>query len=124
MSTDVLLPDWQRILALTSAFFGIQVLRSTGVEVLNGAGTAGEAASLARWLGQMGVGVARYRSARSFNYAHTQVIVNTAVRRQKTGLAHEVAAMLQVRVVTRAVLYSKSPVVVIIGADFQDPSQQ
>jgi hypothetical protein len=121
---NVLLPDWQRIRAITGRGYGDNLRRAGGIEVLNGSGVLGQAEGLAQLFQQFGLRVAGYGSADRFDYDTTQVVINTAshVRADRSALA--ASAILQAPVVTRSVPSSKAPVVVIIGRDFQDISQQ
>jgi hypothetical protein len=72
----------------------------------------------------MGVHVAGFGSAGSFNYASTQVVVNSAAPQRDYALARQVAAILQAPIVTRNVHGSKAPVEVVIGSNYQDIRQQ
>lgn len=122
---NVLLPDWQHIRSIAHHLFPPGGLSTgEGVEVLNGAGLQGEASRLADWLHQAGIVVRGFSSAASFNYAHTQVLVKQGASNANVLVARAVAALLQVPVVAGSVGTSKVPVVVMIGHDFQDPSQQ
>lgn len=121
--TRVLLPDWQRIHRLVRDLFGRQGIAGS-VAVLNGSGQTGAAQGLASWFGQVGVRVTYYGSANSFGYSHTQVLMNGKVTASVSALARSVSTLLQAPIVTRAVRYSRAPVIVIIGADFQSPLQQ
>jgi anionic cell wall polymer biosynthesis LytR-Cps2A-Psr (LCP) family protein len=123
-SGPVLLPDWQRITSTVRELFPPSGLRSGKVKVLNGSGVLGQAQSLASWLRGMGIRVAGFGSADSFSYSHTLVVVNTASRTRDTALARSLSAVLQAPVVTRSVHGSRAPVVVIIGRDYQDLTQQ
>jgi LCP family protein required for cell wall assembly len=121
--TRVLLPDWQRIHTLARRLFRLR-LPPRGLVVLNGSGTMGEAQNLSQWLQQVGFHIARFGSAPSFNYAHTEVVVNSRARHGDMALARSTSALLQAPIVTRAVRYSRAPVIVIIGADYQELAQQ
>jgi hypothetical protein len=124
-SGAVLLPDWQRIAGITHSLFPQRELSGGKVVVLNGSGAAGAATQLSAWLHDMGASVGAVGSADSFKYTHTLIINNTASVRRSPVLARSVASLLQATIVTRAVpTYKKAPVVVIIGRDYQDLSQQ
>jgi hypothetical protein len=121
---QVLLPDWDHIRLLAQRLVPLGPGQRAGkVEVLNGNGVQGQAASLARWLTQDRIRISGYDSADSFGYAHTEVVMNTAVAHDEQ-LARTMAALLQAPLVSAAVPKSRAPVVVIIGHDFQDPTQQ
>lgn len=120
----VLLPDWQRITSTTHALFPHSRLRFPGVEILNGSGVVRQAESLASWLPGMGIRVAGFGSADSFSYSHTLVVVNTASRVRSPSLVRSLSAVLQAPAVTRSVHGTKAPVVVILGRDYQDLTQQ
>lgn len=120
----VLLPDWQTIRTVARGSIGRPGRLHGKVEVLNGSGAPGAAAALAHLLGEFGLPVAGYGSADSFSYAHTEVVINTRSTQRQSALARATAAALQAPVVTQSVRKSKVPVVVIIGRDFQDPTQQ
>lgn len=121
--STVLLPDWQRIDEVTHATLGNPVAGGT-VRVLNGSGVTGQAAGLSSWLRGMGVHVAGFGSAGSFNHASTQVVVNSVAPQRDYALARQVAAILQAPIVTRNVHGSKAPVAVVIGSNYQDIRQQ
>lgn len=122
---NVLLPAWQNIRSIAQQLFGpVRLGVRGGVEVLNGAGQAGQAASLADWLRQANVSVRGYDSASSFGYAHTQVVINDPTVAGAFPVAHAIAALLQAPLVEGHVWKPAAPVVVIIGHDFQDPNQE
>ena len=122
---NVLLPAWQNIRSIAQHLFGpVRLGLPGGVEVLNGSGQAGQAASLADWLRQANVSVRGYDSASSFGYAHTQVVINNPTVAGAFSVAHAVAALLQAPLVEGHVWKPAAPVVVIIGHDFQDPNQE
>ena len=122
---NVLLPDWQHIRSIALHLFPPGRLSTGGdVEVLNGAGLQGQASRLADWLRQAGISVRGFSSATSFNYAHTQVLIKHGASKASMAVARAVAALLQVPIVSGAVIPSNAPIVVMIGHDFQDPSQQ
>jgi LCP family protein required for cell wall assembly len=122
---NVLLPAWQNIRSIAQQLFGpVRLGLRGGVEVLNGAGQAGQAARLADWLRQANVSVRGYDSASSFGYAHTQVVINDPTVARAFPVAHAIAALLQAPIIERHVWKPAAPVVVIIGHDFQDPNQE
>lgn len=123
-SGPVLLPDWQRIATTTRTIFPRDGLHSGTVRILNGSGILGQAQALASWLPGMGFRVAGYGSADSFNYGHTEVVLNSASPTRDLTAARALSAVLQAPVVTRSVHGSRAPVVVIIGRDYQDLTQQ
>lgn len=123
-SGPVFLPDWQRITSTTEQLFPNGASFPGMVQVLNGSGVAGQAGSLAQWLRQLRFGVSGYGSADSFNYARTVVVINAASPKRDQALARSLSAVLQAPVVTRPVHGSKAAVVVIIGRDYQDLTQQ
>jgi hypothetical protein len=121
---QVLLPDWDHIRLLAQRLVPVAtVRRGQGVQILNGNGVLGQAASLAQWLSQARIPIIGYSSASSFGYAHTEVVLNRTARGD-APLARSVAALLQAPLISALVPQSKAPVVVIIGHDFQDPTQQ
>jgi LCP family protein required for cell wall assembly len=122
--SHVLLPDWQSIRSVARVLFPVSRAETgAGVSVLNGSGVPGQAAVLAEWLGQTGVHVSGFSSAGSFNYTRTQVIVT-----QRTITANRVgqvvATLLQAPLVAHSMPGRNSAVVVIIGRDYQNPTQQ
>lgn len=120
-----LLPDWPAIqVRMQHAIPLSPQQRSGSVTVLNGSGIQGKAAALAAWLRQAHLQVIDFASAPSSNVAHTQVIINTAAASRADATASAVAALLQAPLVTRRVARSRAQVVVLIGQDFQDPTQQ
>ncbi len=123
-SGSVLLPDWQRITSTTRALFPRRGLHSGAVQVLNGSGVLGQAEALASWLPGMGIHVAGFGSADSFKYSHTLVVVNSASPARDVSLAHSLSAILQAPTVTQSVHGTRAPVVVILGRDYQDLTQQ
>jgi anionic cell wall polymer biosynthesis LytR-Cps2A-Psr (LCP) family protein len=119
---NVLLPDWQGIQSQVRPLVPGHSYAGR-VDVLNGSTITGAATNLAAWFRTVGLRVNRVASARSLNYAHTQVVLNSVSRSRDVDLGHATAALLQAPLVTRAVRESKAPVVVIIGHDYQDPTQ-
>lgn len=123
-SGPVLVPDWQRISTMVRQIFPVEGLRSGRVEVLNGSGVVGQAAALASWLRTFGFHVSDFGSASKFNVARTVVVINSGAAPTDRPLARSLSAVLQAPVVTRRVRASRASVVVIIGSDYQDVTQQ
>jgi len=122
---NVLLPDPQHIRSLVRGVFpDPQVSRDAAVDVLNGSGLLGAAATTAAWLRQADVRVASVASADSFNYPHTYVLVRRGASDAATHLSQTIAALMQAPLIRPSTWTSRRPVVVILGRDFQDPSQQ
>lgn len=122
---DVLLPDWEQIRSIAQAMVPDPKLHSAAtVDVLNGTGQEGVASRLADWLRLGRVRVGNVGSAASFNYGRSEVLLKVAASAGQQYVAREVAALLQMPVVTGSVGKNGAPVAVIIGHDFQDPSQQ
>jgi LCP family protein required for cell wall assembly len=120
-----LVGDWQRIGAIAHRLFPASELR-TGValEVLNGTPVTGEAASLTAWLRAADVRVRSYDSANSFDHPRTEVVMRPGATSPVVRVARDVAALLQAPLVTGSAQRGEAPIVVLIGRDFQDPSQQ
>lgn len=117
---DVLLPDLNRIAALTSAVFPRPIFRRH-IAVLNGAGLTGAAAQLRGWLKQMGLPARGIGTAAS-PAPRTEVVVNTSFG-NAAALARAAAALLQVPVIRRSLPAQHEPVVVLIGQNYQYPGQ-
>jgi anionic cell wall polymer biosynthesis LytR-Cps2A-Psr (LCP) family protein len=120
----VLLPYWQRIATIVRQVFPRRNLHQGRVEVLNGSGELGQASDLASWLRLLGFRVTSYGSADSFDYRHTEVVLNGGATSGRLALARALSAILQAPIVTRHVHHSRAPLVVIIGRDYQDLTQQ
>jgi hypothetical protein len=121
----VLLPDWLRIQTLAQGTFSDGGLQTgSRIEVLNGAGVSGQAEALAAWLRQAGARIKGFASARSYNYARTEVAVAPQAPGRVQATARSVATLLQVSIVSSVPAEANAPIVVIIGRDFADPTQQ
>lgn len=122
---QVLLPHWDRIKNLARQLLGDSSIYADGkVEVVNGSGVSGQAASLADWLRQATVHVSGIASANSFGYARTVVKVSGQANVRTALLARDVSALLQAPIVHGSPAGGHSEVLVVIGRDFQDPTQQ
>lgn len=120
----VLLPDWQHIRLLAQRDLGDPGTNDASpVEVLNGAGVDGAASSLALWLRQAHVRVSSYSTAASASSPRTQVLLSTRARTSDARSADAVSTLLQIPIV-RTKAYGGAAVRVLIGRDFQDPTQQ
>lgn len=118
-----LLPDWQAVQSQAQAAIPPPASGpGGGVSVLNATNQQGAAATLSTWLEQARVPVHSYSSA-PFSAQHTHVVLNTAAQISAPALGQEVSALLQVPLGRRAFPSIRAPVVVIIGQDFQDPTQ-
>lgn len=118
-----LVADWQSVQAAAQKAISLDPADRTGqVTVLNATDQQGEAATLATWLQQARIPVASYASASS-SATRTEVINNSSAPVPAPHLASDVGALLQAPVITRKVAGTTTAVVVIIGADFQDPTQ-
>jgi LCP family protein required for cell wall assembly len=121
----VLLPDWQHITTLTRHLFENSALTyGSRVEVLNGGGVSGQAESLATWLAQAGARIAGFSSASSFSNSRTSVSVARNATRQDIDTASAISTLLQIPVTVNRTRQNKTPVVITIGRDFLDPTQQ
>jgi LCP family protein required for cell wall assembly len=119
----LLLPDWQRIQSIAQSLFPYH---SAGppIDVLNGTGISGQAGSVADFLGQDHIPVRATGSAPSFAYSQTKVLLRAGAGSEAITIAHEVASLLQAPVVTGSVHSARSAVVLIVGGDYQDLTQQ
>jgi hypothetical protein len=118
----VLLPDWQRIRTIAQSIMPGPRFVKGAVEVMNGSNVAGQAADLANWLRDTGIPVLRSTTAPSSNYPQTKIILQGRATAADARVAHTVATLLQVPLVTGSVQHTGAHVVVIIGRDFQDPT--
>lgn len=130
-TTGVLVGDWVRIAAVARRFIPTPGLGAgPAVDVLNGSGASGEAAGLAQWLQESGVPVSGYASADSSDYPHTEVIVSRRAGSHLWQKAQDIATLLQAPLVRRGAGGGSpkggaaSPIVVLIGHDFHDLTQQ
>jgi hypothetical protein len=121
----VLLPDWQHIRSTAQGIFSDQGLRTgSRVEVLNGAGVPGQAEALASWLQEAQVRIKDFASASRFDYSRTEVAIAPHASARVRATARSVATLLQAPVVSTMPPEATAPVVVIIGHDFQDLTEQ
>lgn len=72
---------------------GYEALASARIELSNGAGLRGMAASFRRHLGEMGIEVSRLTNADRFSYAHTMVFHRPGFAKAATWLARELGVM-------------------------------
>lgn len=122
---DVLLPNWTRVTVLSRRWLNSSHPSYQGrVVVLNGAGIAGEAASLSGSLRADGIPVRSVGSSRHFNYPATEVRIGTHARSGAVSLARDVADLVQARLIVTPSDHSSDQITVIIGGDFQDLTQQ
>ncbi|HZT95836.1 MAG TPA: LCP family protein [Chloroflexota bacterium] len=119
---EVLLPNWPRIHALTRAMFRDPRLATSSIEVLNGTGTSGQAAAMSTWLQACGFRVGSIGNAASINFGHTEVIRNTAAS-GNNYVARMASDLLQTPLLSRSMPGTSAPVVVIVGADWNNPLQ-
>lgn len=122
---EVSLPDWQHIRLLAQRMIPPDGIRRLGaVTVVNGTGVAGQAVTLAAWLRGDRVRVAGYQSGPAQGYAKTRIIVARGAGRDTLALAHTVALLLQVPLARGRVPTTGARVMVCMGRDYQDPTQQ
>ena len=122
---EVSLPDWQPIRRLAQAMVPSGDVRSFGpVTVVNGTGTPGQAVALAAWLRGDRVRVAGYQGGPAKGYARTRVEIPARADARTVALATTVATLLQVPVTRGPVPTSGPQVMVLMGRDYQDPTQQ
>ncbi len=119
---EVLLPNWPVIHSITGKLFHDPRLAGAPVDILNGTGTSGEAASVAAWIHACGFRVGTIGNAGSSTYNRTEVIRNTNVS-GGAFVARMAGDLFQVKPVSRPISGSQAPVVVIVGADWNDPAQ-
>jgi LCP family protein required for cell wall assembly len=121
----VLVPDVQRISNRAYQLYGSSLPHPrTAVAVLNGAGVAGQATSLAAWLSSAHLQVEAVGSAQSYGFAHTRIYLSPSASTSSRVVADQIATLLRVPVVTRPLAGSHLPVTVVIGQNYQDPTQQ
>jgi LCP family protein required for cell wall assembly len=121
----VLVPDVQRISNRAYQLYGSSLPHPrTAVAVLNGAGVAGQATSLAAWLSSAHLQVKAVGSAQSYGFAHTRVYLSPSASTSSRVAAGQIGTLLRVPVVTRLLAGSHLPVTVVIGQNYQDPTQQ
>jgi hypothetical protein len=122
---EVSLPNWHRIALLARRMIVPGDLPGAGkVTVVNGTDVTGQAAALAAWLRGDRVHVASYQTGPAAGYAKTRVLVARGANSRTVALAHTVALLLQVPVTTGRVPAGGPQVMVCIGRDYQDPTQQ
>lgn len=121
----VLLPNWPRIHSIVqSAFPNADLARGSGVQVQNRTGTAGRAAAVGGWLRQSGVRIDGESSAPSVGFTRTHVIVGKNAGTQTQYVARAVSTMLQAPLITDSARSIGAPIIVIIGDDYQDVTQE
>lgn len=120
---DVLLPNWPRIHSIARQTFHDANLGTSAVQVLNGSGIDGQAASMSSWLKASGYSIASVGNANGSDYQHTRVIRNTSTGGGSDYVARMLGAQLQAPVSSGALGNSSSPIVVIIGQNWTDPAQ-
>jgi LCP family protein required for cell wall assembly len=124
-STQVQLPDLQRIGSLAQHWIPTSYIRGLGsVTVVNGTGTPGQAASLGAWLGGENVRIGRLLTGPPAGYATTRVQYSRNAGPHVRALALSVATLLQIPASAVATPVGGSGVVVLMGRDYQDPTQQ
>jgi LCP family protein required for cell wall assembly len=122
---NVLLPDRQRIPSLVGRLFPEERIPSAGkVAVLNGSGISGQAAGLATWLAQARIPIGKIASAPSYNFTHTQIWVGEPAAGSVPQVARSLSALLQAPMVRHKLPPGNAAVAVVIGQDYQDPTQQ
>jgi hypothetical protein len=122
---EVSLPDWQHIRLVAQRMIPPDGIRGLGsITVVNGTGVAGQAATLAAWLRGDRVGVAGFESGPANGYAKTRVIVGNRAGSRSLALARTVAMLLQVPVTRGQVPATGPQVMMCLGRDYQDPTQQ
>ncbi|MBV9280840.1 MAG: LCP family protein [Chloroflexi bacterium] len=94
------------------------VNENASVAVLNGTGTAGEAADVENTLAGLGFHTVAAGNADSDGYQQSEVIVNTAQRGQCDYTARRLQRILDARLVREALPGQSAQVVAIIGSDF------
>lgn len=122
--TDVLVPDWYHVRRVARQLFPEPALVSRpGVIVLNGSGVVGQAASLSTWLSLGGIRVANYATAPAV-VSRTRIDVTRNASPGERRLAAALSALLQAPLVSRGVAAGKAPVIITIGRDYQDLTEQ
>jgi LCP family protein required for cell wall assembly len=121
----VLIPDVHRISTLALQLYGSAIPRSrTPVAVLNGSGVVGQATGLGAWLSAARMSVQSVGSARSYTFSHTRVYLLPSANAAAHRAARQIATLLRIPVESHTVAGSHAPVTVVIGQDYQDPTQQ
>jgi LCP family protein required for cell wall assembly len=122
---SVLVADPQATPALAHRLLGVvQTKAPGGLTVVNGSQVPGEAAAIDTWLGLEGVNANRVATSGPNGYARTMVVVTQRARAADLEVARDAASLLQVPLVTGSVGRNTPAVRVLIGRDFQDPTQQ
>lgn len=122
---EVSLPNWQRIRLLAQRMIPPDGLLGLGsISVLNGSGIAGQAIALAAWLRGDRVQVAGFQNGPRTGYAKTHVVVATGAGTRTLTLARTVAELLQVPIRHGPVPVKGPQVLVCMGRDYQDSTQQ
>jgi LCP family protein required for cell wall assembly len=120
--SGLLLPDLQRIDSIAQSLFPYHPAGPQLV-VLNGTGISGQAASVAGYLSRARVPIQSIGSAPSYGYPHTEIVIRAGAGAAAGVLAREAASLLQAPIVTGSVRSARSPVVLIVGGDYQDLTQ-
>lgn len=94
-----------------------------GVAILNGTGVPGLASALGDWLRQAGIPVRTVASAAGVGYTRTRVVISVRASPADERAARAIATLLQVPVIREAPLRPGAAVRVLIGTDYQDPTQ-
>jgi LCP family protein required for cell wall assembly len=122
---EVSLPNWQPIRRLAQAMVPTGDVRSLGsVTMVNGTGTPGQAVALGAWLRGDRVRVTGYESGPAQGYAETRVVVSQTAGARTAALASTVATLLQVPISRGPVPRTGPQVLVLMGRDYKDPTQQ
>lgn len=122
---EVSLPEWGHIRLLAQRMVPSGDVRGLGpITVVNGTGTPGQAVSLAAWLRGDRVRVADYQAGPAQGYAKTRVVIGAHASARTTALADTVATLLEVPLSRRRVRATGPQVLVLMGRDYQDPTQQ
>ncbi|MGI8968708.1 MAG: LCP family protein [Chloroflexota bacterium] len=119
---SVFLPNWQRIAAESHRLFPLTPWpRGIQMRVLNGSNVPGQAIALSTWLQQAGVPVAGYATAKPVSATRVQLPAGAGSRlRQAARMA---ADLLQAPIVIVPARGART-LNVVIGSDFQDPTQK
>ncbi len=122
---EVSLPNWGQIRSLAQRMIPPGDVRNLGnITVVNGTGTPGQAVSLAGWLRGDRVRIAGYQTGPPQGYATTRVVMAAGAGTRTVALADTVATLLQVPVSRGRMPAAGPQVQVLMGRDYQDPTQQ
>jgi len=122
---EVSLPDWGQIRLLAQTMIPAGDVRNLGaVAVVNGTGTPGQAVSLGAWLRGDRVRVSGYQSGPPRGYSNTSVVIGRGAGTRTVALAKTVATLLQVPLRLGRMQAAGAQVAVLMGRDYQDPTQQ